>query len=144
MPVFKTTGEYDYSILPPTDPEYRIADISLDNLVERSKDNLTNYYKENINNITDSFEKTVIGFTDTIKTPNVNINCNSKKNQNSEIYINVNGIVFPCCFMGNSLDAFDGQAHGLQLKTRFRNYGEENFNLNKNSITKISRKLNFI
>jgi len=55
----------------------------------------------------------------------------------SEIYINVNGIVFPCCFIGTSIDAFDSQPNALQLKTRLREYGVDNFDLNKKSITKI-------
>jgi hypothetical protein len=114
-----------------------MSTINLDSIVERRRDNLTNFYKENINKLTDTFEKSVIEFKDTISTPDVDIKCNSKKNQNSEIYINVNGIVFPCCFMGNSIDAFDGSPSGLQLKTRLREYGEEKFDLNKNSITKI-------
>lgn len=137
MPVFKVDGEYDYSIMPPLDPAYRMSNISLGSIVRRRRDNLTNFYKENIDKLEDNFEKSVSEFKDTIDTPAVDIKCNSRKGQNSEIYINVNGIVFPCCFIGNSIDAFDGQASGLQLKTRLREYGLENFDLNKNSITKI-------
>jgi hypothetical protein len=137
MPVFNADGEYDYSILPPLNSEYRMSKISLEKIVDRSRDNLTNYYRENIDKLKDNFEETVSNFEDTIESDNVTINCNSKKDKNSEIYINVNGIVFPCCFMGNSIDAFDSQPHALQLKTRLREYGVDNFDLNKKSITKI-------
>jgi hypothetical protein len=140
MPVFKADGEYDYSILPPLNPEYRISKISLEKIIDRRRDNLTNYYKENINKGNDTFEAIVSNFEDTIKSDNVTINCNSKKDKNSEIYINVNGIVFPCCFIGTSIDAFDSQPHALQLKTRLREYGVDNFDLNKKSITKILKE----
>jgi MoaA/NifB/PqqE/SkfB family radical SAM enzyme len=137
MPVFKANGEYDYSILPPLNPDYRMSKISLEKIIDKRRDNLTNFYKENIDKLTDDFEENVSNFKDTIDSDNVTINCNSKKDKNSEIYINVNGIVFPCCFMGNSIDAFDSQPHALQLKTRLREYGVDNFDLNKKSITKI-------
>lgn len=135
MPVFKQTGEYDYSILPPDNPDYRWS--KLDKIVYRSRDNLTNFYKDNIDKLEDEFENIVSNFKDTVVSDNVVIKCNSKKKENSEIYINVNGIVFPCCFIGNSIDAFDNQSHALQLKTRLRKYGIDNFDLNKNSITTI-------
>lgn len=137
MPTFTPTGEYDYSILPPVNPNYRMSKISIDAIVDKRRDNLTKYFKENLDKIKNDFEETVSNYKDTIVSDNIQINCNSKKNSNSEIYVNVNGIVLPCCFIGNSLDAFDGQAHALQLKNRFREYGEDRFNLNKNSITKI-------
>lgn len=137
MPVFNTDGEYDYSILPPLNSEYRMSKISLEKIIDRRRDNLTNYYKENINSGNDKFEEIVSNFKDTIKSDNVVINCNSKKGKKSEIYINVNGIVFPCCFIGTSIDAFDSQPNALQLKTRLREYGVDNFDLNKKSITKI-------
>jgi hypothetical protein len=70
----------------------------------------------------------------------IKINCNSKKNKNSEIYVNVEGTVFPCCFIGNSIDAFDSQPHALQLKTRLRTYGMDNFDLNKKSISTILKE----
>jgi hypothetical protein len=92
---------------------------------------------KNIYNIKSSFEEVIGNYTDSILSDNIEINCNSKKNTNSEIYVNVDGIVLPCCFIGNSIDAFDNQPHALQLKTRFREYGEDHFNLNKNSITTI-------
>jgi MoaA/NifB/PqqE/SkfB family radical SAM enzyme len=137
MPVFDIDGEYDYSILPPLNPDYRMSKISLEKIVDRRRDNLKEFFKDNIDKLTNNFEELVSNFKDTIESDNVTINCNSKKDKNSEIYINVNGIVFPCCFIGNSIDAFDSQPHALQLKTRLREYGIDNFDLNKNSITKI-------
>jgi len=138
MPVFDIDGEYAYSILPPLNPDYRMSKISLEKIVDRRRDNLKEFFKNNIDKIKDNFEENVKNFKDTITSnDNITIKCNSKKNKNSEIYVNVNGIVFPCCFMGNSFDAFDGQSSGLQLKTRLREYGIDKFDLNKNSITKI-------
>jgi hypothetical protein len=111
--------------------------ISIDTIIDRRRDNLTKYFKENIDTIKNEFEESVSNYKDTIVSDNIQINCNSKKNNNSEIYVNVNGIVLPCCFMGNSIDSFDAQPHALQLKNRFKEYGEDKFDLNKNSITKI-------
>lgn len=137
MPVFKPDGKYDYSILPPVNPDYRMSKISLDKIVNRKRDNLTNFFKNNIDKLEAEFEEVVGSFEDKVISGNVTINCNSKKNNNSEIYVNVNGIVFPCCFIGNSMDAFDIQEHALQLKTRLRSYGIDNFDLNKKPITTI-------
>lgn len=139
MPAFDIDGEYDYSILPPLNTDYRMSKISLEKIVNRRRDNLTEFFKNNIDKIKDDFEEVVSNFKDIITTSNDNIiiKCNSKQNKNSEIYVNVAGIVFPCCFMGNSVDAFDFQPHALQLKTRLREYGVDNFDLNKNSITTI-------
>jgi hypothetical protein len=138
MPVFNQDGEYDYSILPPSTPEYRISKINLDKMVIGRRQNLTSYYKNNSNKIKDEFEETLSNFEDNIISNDVTITCNSKKEQNSEIYVNVSGIVYPCCFMGTSMDTSgDNQPEGLQLKKRFREYGLDKFDLNNNSITKI-------
>jgi MoaA/NifB/PqqE/SkfB family radical SAM enzyme len=137
MPTFKPNGDFDYAILPPINPAHRMSKINLDSLVERGRENLTPFFRNNIDKLKNNFEEIVNNFNDNIISDNVTITCNSKKNNNSEIYVNVNGIVFPCCFIGNSIDAFDSQAHALQLKTRFREYGEDHFDLNKNPITKI-------
>ena len=140
MPVFKADGEYDYSILPPINPDYRMSKISLEKLVDKRRENLTGFFKDNINTLKAGFEETVSNFEDTIESDNIKINCNSKKNKNSEIYVNVEGVVFPCCFIGNSIDAFDAQPHALQLKTRLRKYGIDNFDLNKKSISTILKE----
>jgi MoaA/NifB/PqqE/SkfB family radical SAM enzyme len=140
MPTFKSNGDFDYAILPPINPEHRMSKINLDMIIEKRRNNLTSFFKNNLDKIEDEFEELVNNFEDNIVSDDVTINCNSKNNNNSEIYVNVNGIVFPCCFIGNSIDAFDSQPHALQLKTQFRNYGKELFDLNIYSITNILNK----
>ena len=140
MPAFKKDGSFDYTILPPVNPEYRMSKISLDDLVIKNRDNLTSFYKENLDKLQDESIEILHNFKDNIVSDQIKISCNSKKDPNSEIYINVNGIVFPCCFMGTSIDAFDHSTEALQLKSRFKSYGKDNFDLNKRSINTILKE----
>lgn len=138
IPTFNKEGNYDYSIYPPTDPDNRIYKEDLSLLVERKKHNLTEHFKLNSNRIIDEYNQKIINFVDKEDSHNIKINCISKlKEKYSEIYVNVEGIVFPCCFIGTTVDAFDGSPAGLQLKQRLSKYGIDNFDLKKHSIIDI-------
>mgnify|MGYP006266468805 CR=1 FL=1 len=142
MPAFKPSGEFEYSILPPINSEYKFSSLDSE-IIQKNRDNLKNFYTENIDKSLIEYQELVDNFKDESLDNLVEINCYSKRENKSEIYVNVRGIVFPCCFIGNSIDSLDNQPHALQLKNRFKNFDVENFNLNKKSIYEIL-ELNYL
>jgi MoaA/NifB/PqqE/SkfB family radical SAM enzyme len=136
IPVFDQQGNYEYSLLP------YLPDNNL-NIEKQSRDNHMEFYKSNSEEIVKKYKNKVINFVDDLVSKKANIKCSSKtaayKNFNSgaEIYINVDGIVYPCCYIGTSTDAFDTSPAALQLHYRLKEINKENFNLNNYTIREI-------
>jgi MoaA/NifB/PqqE/SkfB family radical SAM enzyme len=136
IPVFDQQGNYEYSLLP-----YLPDDNS--NIEEQPRDNHMEFYKSNSEEIIKKYKNKIINFVDNLTPAPVNIKCSSKTsahknfNTGAEIYINVNGIVYPCCYIGTSTDAFDTSPAALQLHHRLKEINKENFNLNNYTIQEI-------
>jgi MoaA/NifB/PqqE/SkfB family radical SAM enzyme len=148
MPVFDKNGDYDYSIFPPT--LFNGTDSRESKIHYQSRDNLLKFWKSNTENIINKYKTSVNSFVDDIQVTKTEINCMSKSmacdkyGKGSEIYVNVKGIVYPCCFIGTSLDAFDTSIAALQLHSRINDIGRNKFNLNIISLKEIlnSKQLN--
>lgn len=133
--VFGKTGDYEYSILPPNCDEQKVR--------WRSRKNSKNFWESNTEYIINTYNKAVKNFIDDIVLEKTEIRCLSESiarghfSKGAEIYINVNGVVYPCCFIGTSMDAFDTSTEALQLQSRMNELGKDNFNLNNASLQTI-------
>jgi MoaA/NifB/PqqE/SkfB family radical SAM enzyme len=142
---FNRTGEFQYKILPPTLLKYQNNENPLQ-FVDRT----INIDTTELNTAKElkyfpRIQKGVIEFNDD-QANNLgqygqdlngrNIECNSHSDRYSEVYVNAEGILFPCCFVGTR---FDGSLDGFvdrQLKSKIGNRISE-LDLNVRNLTKI-------
>jgi MoaA/NifB/PqqE/SkfB family radical SAM enzyme len=75
-------------------------------------------------------------FPDHLK--NISIQCKScKDNNRGEIYIDANGNVFPCCYVGTWFNSYFQIPAATQLKKIIYDWGIENLNLNFKTLQEI-------
>jgi len=146
--VYDKNGILEYTIEPPNDKgmvnsSHDIQDINA-NVKKNKNMSYLKDFKPGVNTIV---EDKIINF-DEKNIPswnaylhefeNYQINCKSCIRENSaEIYVNSNGIVFPCCFVGTRVDSAIDLYEDTQLRVHIRKFNQDNFNLKKISINEI-------
>jgi len=142
--VYDKNGNYVYSLEPPDDKSLinsRVKD-KIKQSIKLIKDfsYLKNYkkgYNPDVESKLKDFDNTKIPNYATYYDNHI-INCKSSTEYGtSEIYINSNGIVFPCCYVGTRYDSAIDLYEDTQLRHVIRKEGIDNFDLNKISIQKI-------
>ena len=133
-PVYDKNGNFEYFLSPPDNKEYlnqgdeRIEDFKFDKIdpnwhIEYRNnlklDNLDNKYNQHLTN---------------------KINCKFLNrdtiNNFTELYVNANGAVIPCCFMGSAITGSYGEEQELQVRTIIDN-NKDMLNLNNYSLFDI-------
>lgn len=119
-PVYDKEGNLQYYLNPPSDKEnINLGDNRIDYTVIAS-DKLDPAWQIGV-------RKTLTDTGLTVKYSKhaeKNINCkflNRDTQGHTEIYINANGTVVPCCYMGTSLTGSYGDSHELQIRKIFYN-----------------------
>lgn len=141
IPVFDKHGNYEYSLFPPSDVDNKSF---VETKIEfRNRDNRLEFYKKQVDVDIIEFQTKLISFVDYKTELDYDIKCiaenfpKSKYGKGSEIYVNVQGQIYPCCMIGTSIDAQDSNPEALQVHHRIRKLGKKNFNLQHKSIKEI-------
>ena len=133
-PVYDKNGDFEYYLSPPNDEEY------VNSGSKKVKHNLT----EKVN------PEWYLNFRNNLTTDNLDekykihidkeIDCKflhrDKQNSFTELYINANGLVIPCCYMGSAITGSFGEEQELQVRNIIDNHKDE-LDLNKQSLEKI-------
>lgn len=142
--VFDKNGEYEYSIEPPS-VEYRNGlytkktnrqTIKKPNtkIEKRTKEQSELYWSEFLNREISSYKFPENSFQDTYVDC---FSCKKQDNNDMEIYVDANGNVLPCCFVGTIYNSDITTNESIQLKYDILKYGKEKINLNKLSLSEI-------
>ena len=133
-PVYNKQGELQYNLYPPKQQEYLMSSEGSEYIEKEYKDiDLTTYetvkelkFFPNIKTRLESFNDYngihELGQTYTKELESKEISCKShmhwKLPQSSEVYVNAQGIVFPCCYVGTRFDASIDYFIDYQLKSK--------------------------
>lgn len=129
--VYNKNGLFEYWLTPPSQKEYvnqgnELAEgTKVDQVVvewytkfreQLTLDDIDFKYKEHINK---------------------SINCKFlNRKENSELYVNANGIIIPCCFMGSVITGSYGEEQELQVR-KIIDENKDHLDLNKHSFNDI-------
>jgi len=151
MPALNDRGELDYWIEAPEDPSKRNLETPVENVTifkhhnfdvdqyrEMKKQNVSsNNYQKSVENVYSHNLK----YEDTSHWDKATISCKSKLwGDKTEIFVDSDGIVMPCCYIGTHLNGVYTDFKSMQLHYHMNNYGWDNFNLNKHSLENILKK----
>jgi MoaA/NifB/PqqE/SkfB family radical SAM enzyme len=145
-PVFDKNGILQYKLFPSSLLEYQNSTVPIE-LVDRTFDNmdLAELYEAKELKYFPSVKKKIDQFkneqSDQLgqyesELNNREIKCNSHFSDYSEVYVNAEGIMFPCCFVGTRFDGYYAQFIDIQLKSKIGNRISE-LDLNLRNITEI-------
>jgi MoaA/NifB/PqqE/SkfB family radical SAM enzyme len=126
--VFDKNGIKQYKILPPTQEHYRMSgtraefkdrDYNID--VTELNEAKTLKFFPRLKNKVDQFDETIeadeLGNYEE-KLNKTNIKCKSLSDNFSEIYVNAEGILFPCCYVGTQFDSGIDSFQVRQIKSK--------------------------
>jgi hypothetical protein len=158
LPVWDEDGNYEYTIEAPTLTEYtNFTPEQIKKTKKQSTESFVHFYKNNRDNLKIEHNKNVQEWdqktwrdepVDYSPYNNKTIKCKSntiaqfqnEKIEGREIFVNANGIMMPCCYVGTELDVTYKTIEIYQLQRKLREYGIENFNLNEKSMTQILKE----
>ncbi len=147
MPAVSRTGELEYFIEAPLDPENR----NLKNPEQPEQDVIwypfsKDSYKDPISNTnrinwfrtrTDAVYE-VITEMNTAEQDSCSIHCKSESwRGGKEIFVDNFGRVIPCCYIGTHLNNINNEPKIHQLHKHVTDYGWDHFDLNKHSLVEI-------
>lgn len=118
-PVYDKEGNLQYFLNPPKDKKHlNTGDIEVQHII--TSDKIDPYWQLGVRK-----ELKDTGLTEQyLSHANKNISCkflNRDPNGYSELYVNANGTVVPCCYMGTSITGSYGASHELQIRNIFYN-----------------------
>lgn len=158
VPVWDEDGNYTHTLEAPTNLEYTNFTVDqIKNVKKMSTESHVTFYKKNRDSLKEyhlnemsmwdgeNWDGVPIDYT---KYNSKNIKCKSKilsmyKGEGitgTEIFVTADGILQPCCYIGTQLDVTYRTIEVHQLQKKLQDYGKENFNLNKKSITEILKE----
>jgi MoaA/NifB/PqqE/SkfB family radical SAM enzyme len=125
---FDKNGITQYKILPPTQEQYHISgsrlefkdrdyNIDVTELNEAKKLNFFPRLKDKVDQFNETIEAVELGKYEEILNKK-NIKCKSLSNDFSEIYVNAEGILLPCCYVGTQFDSGIDSFQVRQIKNK--------------------------
>lgn len=145
--VYDRSGNYHYSIEPPsiefrnTQATKKIESKNIHNPLAQLKINTKKqreeYWEKIINEKYSEYKFPEQVFENTeVKC----LSCKQDDNNFMEIYVDANGNVFPCCFVGTVHNSDITTNESIQIKYKVKDWGRENINLNKFSLREIIQR----
>lgn len=146
LPAIDKDGNLEYFIEAPVNPDNRnlaepqgpiqnhapTFDITHYRSLKGNK-SISNNFKYELENLDSR-----LSVEDNSKYDNVNIKCKSKMSDGSkEIFVDYDGQVMPCCYVGSPLNGIFLDSNILQLHKHVNDYGKKYFNLNNYSLEEI-------
>jgi len=143
--VFNKEGQVQYKIFPSSISEYRTNEAPLEvvdreyniDVTELNEAIILKYFpiiKNKVESFTDDQVDELGQYAEELNKRD--IKCNSHKTDFSEVYVNAEGILFPCCFVGTRYDGNFNSFIDIQLKNKLGNRISE-LDLNLRNITDI-------
>lgn len=147
VPVITREGKKEYSIFPPINKNFRnLENPKSENIVELHQEfRVDEYYewkkdKKSIFN----FDEQIVNAYSLLeeqyddKFDDKSLTCKSKKsNGHIEVFVDSDGTIAPCCYVGTQINSTLFDPISLQLHYELNKYGWEKFNLEKYSIKEI-------
>jgi len=146
LPAIDKDGNLEYFIEAPLKPENRnledpqgptqnhapTFDIADYRSLKGNK-SISNNFKYELKNLNSRLR-----IEDNSKYDNVNIKCKSKMSDgNKEIFVDYDGQVMPCCYVGSPLNGIFLDSNTLQLHKHVNDHGKKYFNLNNYTLEEI-------
>ena len=133
-PVYDKNGDFDYYLSPPSEKEFlNLGEKKVEHELTE-KVNVDWYLNFRNNLTTDNLDEKYNIHIDK------KINCKFLNrdiyNGFTELYINANGIVIPCCFMGSAITGSFGEEQELQVRNIIDD-NKDHLNLNKHTLEEI-------
>jgi len=147
-PVYDENGKFEYVIDPPNKKEY-INSFTFDKLknikqdIDLSRFDLWSTNKNiDVEQDLENFDVSKVApeFSYVKEYEKFEVNCKSCRNDEkniSEIFISVDGTVYPCCYIGARYQSIKSNFENNQLRYKIREFGKEKFNLKYSSIENI-------
>lgn len=144
--VLDKNGIKQYKILPPTQEQYHISDSILEfkdmdyniDVSELNEAKILKYFprlKRKVEEFDASIEAAQLGQYGEILNKK-EIKCKSLFEDFSEIYVNAEGILFPCCYVGTQFDSGIDSFHARQIKNKV-NANLQQLDLNLHNLNQI-------
>jgi MoaA/NifB/PqqE/SkfB family radical SAM enzyme len=132
-------GEIEYVIEAPTKVEYRNLQNPIgEKPVETMKFNLERAREDDYDKKVDNAYTIVDKVKDANQLNSCSVKCRMERAPNSlEIFVDNFGRVIPCCYMGTHINARYNDFASLQAIKHMKDYGWDNFDLNKHSLREI-------
>lgn len=133
--VFDKNGIQLYKIFPPTEAQYSITgeikefkdrDYNID-VTELNEAKILKYFprlKKKLDEFNEATEAANMGNYEE-ELNNRNVKCKSHLDNYSEIYVNAEGILFPCCYVGTQFDSGIDSFHVRQIKSKINAYKKD-------------------
>ena len=143
--VFDKEGQVQYKLFPSSIQEYQINEVPLE-VVDRTynidvselNEAIELKYFPRVKNRVEWFDNNQVDelgqYAEELNSRD--IKCNSHNKDFSEVYVNAEGILFPCCFVGTRYDGNSDSFVDIQLKNKLGNQISE-LDLNVRNITDI-------
>ena len=132
--VYNKNGDYEYKLEPPTIQKHNLLKKNILKQVDLNSFPKTLEFKDlNEHDIElEKFDKQ-------------NIHCQSCYDKhNSGVYLNCNGILYPCCFIGTHANSLNNSYGTIQLISTLKKFGIKNFDLNQTNIKTIKKNLDLV
>lgn len=145
LPALNKDGQLDYLIEAPTNPKYRNVENPTGTLKPTFQEfKIEDYRKlkstrsdENYQDKVENVYKELVKY-DWRKLDSCSIKCKAKKDWGGkELFIDSDGRVLPCCYIGTHLNGTHTDLKSLQLHKHMNDYGWDHFDLNKHTIKEI-------
>ena len=145
LPAINREGKLDYHIFPPTNKDYRNSDISSEEVLEISQEfDLVEYnnwkskkdpHYNFVGAVEEAYSRLEQQYSDSLDRKNVN--CKSKVGDRVEVFVDSNGILMPCCYVGTAINSTIFDPAVLQLHHELSKHNLNHFNLDNYSIKEI-------
>ncbi|MFH1619957.1 MAG: radical SAM protein [bacterium] len=147
MGVYDKDGKYIYSIFPPSEVRHRNCGCKKV-VIKTSKDHISlkTYDKVNMLKYNPIANEKLNNFqsgcglqdrADLKKIEYKKITCKSHLYDKAELFVNANGMVFPCCFIGTAVESGLATYELNELRYLIKKAGIDNFSLHKRKIADI-------
>jgi len=144
--VFDKNGIKQYKILPPTQKQYNISDAGSEfkdrdyniDVTELNEAKILKYFprlKKKVDQFNEESEASELGNYEAILNKK-EIKCKSLSDTFSEIYVNAEGILFPCCYVATQFDSGVDSFQVRQIKNKI-NANKKDLDLNLHDLITI-------
>ena len=144
--VFDKNGKKQYKILPPIQEQYHISGVSSEfkdrdyniDVTELNEAKILKYFprlKNKVDQFNEATEAAELGsYEETLN--NKKIKCKSLLGSFSEIYVNAEGVLLPCCYVGTQFDSGTDSFQVRQIKNKVNAY-KKDLDLNLRDLSTI-------